>query len=154
MNSKTNNEIFNNQENTSSSNYKQNYLKYQNLVPSVEYQMKGREMQNNLQYFPIITKDTYAGKHTIYLAAQSTDNLSENIDNNELIKHNEKENNNKYSENKNILLTQKIIQFQIKKANSENVKVISLDRISFKRLLGPIEDILKRNMEKYKTFVQ
>jgi cAMP-dependent protein kinase regulator len=39
-------------------------------------------------------------------------------------------------------------------ASSENVKVISLDRISFKRLLGPIEDILKRNMEKYKTFVQ
>ena len=38
-------------------------------------------------------------------------------------------------------------------AKSELVKVISLDRESFKRLLGPIEDILKRNMEKYETFV-
>ena len=36
---------------------------------------------------------------------------------------------------------------------SEFAKVISLDRTSFKRLLGPIEDILKRNIEKYKTFI-
>ena len=36
---------------------------------------------------------------------------------------------------------------------SESAKVISLDRTSFKRLLGPIEDLLKRNIEKYKTFV-
>ena len=36
---------------------------------------------------------------------------------------------------------------------SETAKVISLDRTSFKRLLGPIEDLLKRNIEKYKTFV-
>ena len=38
-------------------------------------------------------------------------------------------------------------------AKSDVVKVISLDRESFKRLLGPIEEILKRNMEKYETFV-
>ena len=37
-------------------------------------------------------------------------------------------------------------------AKSENVKVISLDRTSFKRLLGPIEELLKRNIEKYQTF--
>ena len=30
---------------------------------------------------------------------------------------------------------------------------ISLDRVSFKRLLGPISELLKRNMEKYQTFV-
>ena len=36
---------------------------------------------------------------------------------------------------------------------SEIAKVISLDRISFKRLLGPIEDLLKRNIEKYQTFI-
>ncbi len=38
-------------------------------------------------------------------------------------------------------------------ASSETVKVISLDRISFKRLLGPIEDILKRNIDKYQNFL-
>ena len=38
-------------------------------------------------------------------------------------------------------------------AKSENVKVISLDRISFKRLLGPIEDILKRNIDKYQKLI-
>ena len=29
------------------------------------------------------------------------------------------------------------------------VKAVTLDRHSFKRLLGPVEDILKRNMEQY-----
>ena len=38
-------------------------------------------------------------------------------------------------------------------AKSETVKVISLDRTSFKRLLGPIEEILKRNIDKYQTFL-
>ena len=37
---------------------------------------------------------------------------------------------------------------------SETAKVISLDRISFKRLLGPIEDLLKRNIEKYQIFIE
>ena len=37
---------------------------------------------------------------------------------------------------------------------SELAKVISLDRASFKRLLGPIEPLLKRNIEKYKKFVK
>ena len=36
---------------------------------------------------------------------------------------------------------------------SETAKVISLDRTSFKRLLGPIEELLKRNIEKYKKFL-
>lgn len=34
------------------------------------------------------------------------------------------------------------------------LKVASIDRNSFKRLLGPLEDILKRNAEKYKKFIQ
>ena len=36
--------------------------------------------------------------------------------------------------------------------SSETAKVISLDRSSFNRLLGPIMDILKRNMEQYKIY--
>ena len=35
---------------------------------------------------------------------------------------------------------------------SETAKVISLDRRSFTRLLGPIMDILKRNIDKYQTY--
>ena len=38
------------------------------------------------------------------------------------------------------------------KAKTE-VKLLSLDRNSFKRVLGPIDQILKRNAEKYKKFV-
>jgi len=32
--------------------------------------------------------------------------------------------------------------------------VLSLDRRAFKRLLGPLENILKRNMDKYNMHVQ
>jgi cAMP-dependent protein kinase regulator len=34
------------------------------------------------------------------------------------------------------------------------LKLISLDRMSFKRLLGPIETILSRNSEQYKKFMK
>ena len=32
------------------------------------------------------------------------------------------------------------------------VKVLSLERSTFKRLLGPLDEILKRNMEAYNKF--
>ena len=32
-------------------------------------------------------------------------------------------------------------------------RVMSIDRDAFKRLLGPIEEILKRNMDKYKKYI-
>lgn len=35
-----------------------------------------------------------------------------------------------------------------------DIKVITLDRNSFKRLLGPIEEILKRNSEQYIKYVE
>ena len=34
------------------------------------------------------------------------------------------------------------------------LKVVSLDRNSFKRLLGPLDDILKRNMDSYLNYVK
>jgi len=33
-----------------------------------------------------------------------------------------------------------------------DVSCLSLERETFKRLLGPLDDILKRNMEAYKNF--
>ena len=38
-------------------------------------------------------------------------------------------------------------------ANSDETVVVSLDRHSFKRLLGPIEDIMKRNMDTYEQYM-
>ena len=35
---------------------------------------------------------------------------------------------------------------------SSDVQVLSLDRATFQRLLGPLDDILKRNMEEYKKY--
>lgn len=37
---------------------------------------------------------------------------------------------------------------------TSNLKLISLDRDSFKRLLGPLEEILKRNSDSYIKFVK
>ena len=37
---------------------------------------------------------------------------------------------------------------------SDIANVISLDRNSFKRLLGPIEPILQRNIEQYKKYIK
>ena len=37
-------------------------------------------------------------------------------------------------------------------AEKDGTKVLTLDRKSFKRLLGPIEDILKRNIDNYKDY--
>ncbi len=37
---------------------------------------------------------------------------------------------------------------------TSNLKLISLDRDSFKRLLGPIENILSRNSDKYVKYMQ
>ncbi len=37
---------------------------------------------------------------------------------------------------------------------SDVCKILSLDRNSFRRLLGPIEPLLQRNIEKYKKFVK
>lgn len=33
-----------------------------------------------------------------------------------------------------------------------DVKIVSVDRHSFKRLMGPLDDILRRNMEVYEAF--
>ena len=35
---------------------------------------------------------------------------------------------------------------------TSDVQVLSLERATFKRLLGPLDDILRRNMEVYKKF--
>ena len=32
-------------------------------------------------------------------------------------------------------------------------RVVSIDRDAFKRMLGPIEDILQRNMDKYRKYL-
>ena len=34
------------------------------------------------------------------------------------------------------------------------MKVLVLDRSSFNMVLGPVEDVLKRNMEQYKSYKQ
>ena len=42
---------------------------------------------------------------------------------------------------------------QVKKLWKGELKVVSIDRDSFKRILGPLEDILKRNYSRYEKFI-
>jgi cAMP-dependent protein kinase regulator len=37
---------------------------------------------------------------------------------------------------------------------TSNCKMLLIDRHSFKRLLGPLEDILQRNMQSYISFIK
>ncbi len=49
-----------------------------------------------------------------------------------------------------------LIKNTVRQASIKTVtkcKLMSIDRDSFKRLLGPIEDILMRNMEQYKKYM-
>jgi hypothetical protein len=50
-----------------------------------------------------------------------------------------------------VLATVCILFFKYEK--SDIVKTVQLDRESFKRLIGPLEEILKRNMERYKKYM-
>ena len=50
------------------------------------------------------------------------------------------------------LMTSKPRQATVKAKGS--LKVLALDRATFTRVLGPMEDIMKRNMDKYQTYVQ
>ena len=50
-----------------------------------------------------------------------------------------------------------LIQNEPRAANviaKSDVTVVSMDRHSFKRLMGPLEDVLKRNLEVYEQFVK
>lgn len=50
------------------------------------------------------------------------------------------------------LMTSKPRQATVKAKGT--LKVLALDRATFTRVLGPMEDIMKRNMDKYQTYVQ
>jgi len=49
-----------------------------------------------------------------------------------------------------------LIQNTVRQASiktTTSCKIVWIDRDTFKRQLGPIEDILSRNMEKYKKYL-
>jgi len=111
MKSKSSNKLLNSNENPNLSDEP-----FTNIPYKIENQGK-----NNFQFFPIVTKHSLKGDHTIYLATQNNEN------NNNYIK-NENENNYEFKPNKNtkkvpgqniILIIQKTIQLQIIKRKFE-----------------------------------
>ena len=117
MNSEFKNNLYNNGENITFSSDKTRYIKYEDLVPSIQYESRRQENSKNLKYFPILTKDTFTGQHTIYLAAEDNDNQNNNIIKNEN-KSTDKTNNSEIN-NKNIIVPQRSIEFQLKNENFE-----------------------------------
>jgi hypothetical protein len=59
MNSEFKNNLYNNGENITISSDKARYIKYEDLVPSIQYENRRQENSKNLKYFPILTKDTF-----------------------------------------------------------------------------------------------
>lgn len=51
------------------------------------------------------------------------------------------------------LLTDKPRQATVRVAPNQSVQLLSLDRATFKRLFGPLDPILRRNMEAYNKFL-
>jgi cAMP-dependent protein kinase regulator len=51
------------------------------------------------------------------------------------------------------LLTDKPRQATVRVAPRQNVRLLSLDRATFKRLFGPLDPILRRNLEAYNKFL-
>jgi cAMP-dependent protein kinase regulator len=52
-----------------------------------------------------------------------------------------------------IVLVKNTVRQASIKAETE-CRVMSIERDAFKRLFGPIEEILKRNMDKYRKFIE
>ena len=140
MNSEIINNIYNNEDNLQFSNDRQRYIKYENLVPSIQYEMQGQEKQKNLKYFPIVTKETFTGQHTIYLAAEDNDSQNNNMtkyENNSIYKNKS----NKINNRNKIILPQKNTELQI-----QNNKFEFLLSIPVKN-----EDEINKNKDKNKN---
>ena len=149
MNSKTNNNYYNNQDDIQFHNNKGNTIKFENLVPSTQYQSIDEEKQAKLQFFPIVTNDTSDGKHTIYLATQSNDNLTDYIQNNEY-KYSFDKNNIKPSNHKNIfLIPQSCIQIKINDSKFEYLLKCPLNNQNENNIIKNNNNLMEENQIKF-----
>ena len=117
MNSKTSNKYYNQRENLFS-NPNTNENPYPEVDPSYPYKI---ENQNNktFQYFPIVTKHSFNGNHTIYLVAEDNGNINNYITNNQNYIYRPNENQKKVKNKNKILVSQKSIELQIKNSKFE-----------------------------------
>jgi len=119
MNAKASINFYNQSENLFPNSNKSNnpYLEVDSSYPSK------KENKNNktFQYFPIVTKNSFNGNHTIYLAAEDNGNTNNYISNNQNYVYRPNENHKKVNnKNKNkILVSQKSIELQIKNSKFE-----------------------------------
>ena len=117
MNSKTSNKYYNQRENLFS-NPNTNENPYPEVDPSYPFKI---ENQNNktFQYFPIVTKHSFNGNHTIYLAAEDNGNINNYITNNQNYIYRPNESQKKVKNKNKILVSQKSIELQIKNSKFE-----------------------------------
>ena len=119
MNSKTSNKFYNQSENLFS-NQNTNENPYLEVDSSYPFKI---ENQNNktFQYFPIVTKHSCNGNHTIYLAAEDNGNINNYIINNQnyVYRPNESQKKVKKKNKNKILVPQKSIELQIKNSKFE-----------------------------------
>lgn len=116
MNSKTSNKFYNQNDNLfPNPNNNKPYLEVDSSYPLKI------ENQNNktFQYFPIVTKHSLNGNHTIYLAAEDNGTNSNYITNNQNYVYRPNESHIKVKNKNRILVSQKSIELQIKNSKFE-----------------------------------
>ena len=97
------------------SNPKTKNINYPEIGPSLQYKNGNQETHKNIQYFPIVTKGSFTGSHTIYLAAEDNQITNDYIPKYEK-KYPLKNNNN---DQDIILIPQRSIGLQIQKSKFE-----------------------------------
>ena len=121
MNSNSQNKYFYQNEKIIYSNNNQKKIPYKVINSSRSYKSDNQD-NKNLQYFPIETKDSLSGKHTIYLATENNEKTKDfiPINKNRKIFENFNKKIIKKRKNKNrVLLPQKSIELQIQKTKFE-----------------------------------
>ena len=124
---------------------------HHNISPSRPYAIVNSLNQKNLQYFPIKTKETFDEQHTIYLAAEDSNNLNDNSSTNQCKFFSTNNNNKNNKIEYKLLLPQRSIEFQIKKTKFEymlNFPVKNETQINNKKDSNENDNNNQKNYEK------
>lgn len=150
MNSQSSNKIYKNPNIISSLDHQLKKINYQNKVPCLSYLNQNQDNQKNIQYFPIATKESFTGQHTLYLAAEGDININDYETNNE---YNSDKNNikNKNTNTNLYILPQRTIDVEIKKTKFEHLSVKNEAKNRTNKIKNNLDDLYTNKAEETKN---
>jgi hypothetical protein len=148
MNSQSSNNIYNNPNINSSLDHQLKKINYQNKVPCLSYVNQNQDNQKNIQYFPIATKESFTGQHTLYLAAEGDININDYETNNE---YNSDKNNIKNKNTNLYILPQRTIDVEIKKTKFEHLSVKNEAKNRTNKIKNNLDNLYTNKVEETKN---